>query len=321
MKFSIFPENISRWLSSKAARNNQFTLSQKNIYIFPSKMGFVFVLLIVLMLLTAINYQNSLIYLFTFFLGALFFVSIMLCFLNLNGLIVSSYQILACYEGELCPYSIELINTGKSSIGLRIGVDKRVLIEISTYKDEKSLHNMLLPPKKRGLHVLDRLRIESTFPFGFIIAWTWLKLDSKVLVFPKPVEGVRSSSGGEGASNNNSRFIAEDLTELKSYQHGDSALRIVWKQLAAKDQLIIRSHEQGAKDSTWLTWELYGVTNSEKKLQHLCFDVLDLHRKQQVYGLDIPGALIAPSSGEKHKHECLKALAMFGLSAAEPNYD
>ena len=315
MKLSVFPENISRWLSSRSARSNQFTLSQKNIYIFPSKTGFAFVLLIVLMLLTAINYQSSLIYLFTFFLGAIFFISIWLCFLNMNGLCVSSFRVLECFEGELCTYELEIISAAKPALGLKFGVDKRSLNEVSVSKDTKSVHNILLPANKRGLHTLDRLRIESLFPFGFIIAWTWLKLDSKVLVFPKPVEGSRVLDGQSDKLKGNDQFVSEDLTELKAYQHGDSALRIVWKQLAAKDQLIIRSHDQGGYDCTWLTWSLYGTSSIETKLQHLCFDILDFHRKQQVYGLDIPGVLINPSKGERHKYKCLKALALFGLSA------
>jgi len=317
MKFSLLPESISRWLSSKSARSNQFILSQKNIYIFPSKMGFVFVLLIVLMLLTAVNYQNSLIYLFTFFLSAVFFVSILLCFLNMNGLQVSSFQVLQCFEGELRAHAIEITNISKSSLGISLGVDKGSMNQMSIDQGVKNLHNLLLPADKRGLHVLDRLRIESTFPFGFIIAWTWLKLDSKVLIFPKPVEGERSQSGAGGVSKGSSSLLSEDLTELKPYQQGDSASRIVWKQLAAKDQLIIRSHEQGTKDSTWLTWGLYDVASIEKKLQHLCFDILDFHRKQHAYGLDIPGILIAPSKGERHKYECLRALALFGLNTEE----
>jgi len=321
MKFAIFPENISRWLSSKSSRSNQFTLSQKNIYIFPSKIGFAFVLLIVLMLLTAINYQNSLIYLFTFFLSAIFFISIWLCFLNMNGLCVSSFRVLECFEGELCAYAIEITSAAKPALGLRFGVDKHSLNEVSVSKDTKSAHNLLLPANRRGLHTLDRLRIESLFPFGFIIAWTWLKLDSKVLVFPKPVEGSRSQGGQSDYSKGNAQFVSEDLTELKAYQHGDSALRIVWKQLAAKDQLIIRSHDQGAYDCTWLSWDLYDVSSIEKKLQHLCFDILDFHRKQQVYGLDIPGAVITPSKGEQHKHKCLKALALFGLGAESDQND
>ena len=321
MKYSLFPESVSRWLSSKSTRSNHFTLSQKNIYIFPSKMGFAFVLLIVLMLLTAINYQNSLIYLFLFFLSAVFFVSILLCFLNMNGLTVSSFQILTCFEGELLTHSIELTRLSKPAFGLRLGVDKCSLNEVSVSMDIKNVHNLLLPADKRGLHVLDRLRIESCYPFGFIIAWTWLKLDSKVLVFPKPVEGSRSLGGGGAVSKGSARFLSEDLTELKSYQYGDSASRIVWKQFAAKDRLVVRSHDQGAIDSTWLKWDLYDVSSIEKKLQHLCFDILDFHRKQQAYGLDIPGVLIAPSKGEQHKYACLKALALFGLDAEDGQND
>lgn len=312
VKISLFPETISRWLSSRSPRRSEITLSQKNIYIFPSKMGFAFTLLLVLMLLTAINYQSSLIYLFTFFLGAVFFVSIWLCFLNMNGLSVSSYRIADCFEGELCTYTIEFISSSKPTLGIRIGENKEVLTELNIHKDVNTVHNLLLPTQKRGLHTLDRLRIESTFPFGFIIAWTWLKLNARVLVFPKPIQGYRSESGGADFEVGNSGFLSEDLTELKAYQQGDSSLRIVWKQLAAKNQLIIRHPEQGATNSVWLSWSRYATSNIELKLQYLCFDILDAHRKQSSYGLDIPGVLINPAMGEKHKLDCLKALALFG---------
>ena len=271
-----------------------------------------FILLLVLMLLTAINYQNSLIFLFTFLLSSFFFISIWLCFLNLNGLNVSSFKILDCFEGDMCAHEIELVCVDKPLIGLRLGVNKNALNEVSLNNGVKQVHHLLLPTRLRGIHQLERLRIESTFPFGFIIAWTWLKLDSKVLVFPKPVEGSRTEGAESITSSGNSRFISEDLSELKAYQNGDAASRIIWKQFAAKDQLIVRSHEQGASDSAWLNWNLYADANVEQKLQHLCFDILDYHQKRLVYGLDIPGVLIEPCNTNKHKYECLKALALYG---------
>ena len=86
MFFSL--DKLSKWLSSKSPRKKKFILSQRNIYIFPSAFGLFFLVLLLLMLLTAINYQSSLIYLLTFFLGAIFFLSIWACFLNFSGLIV-----------------------------------------------------------------------------------------------------------------------------------------------------------------------------------------------------------------------------------------
>ena len=313
--FSILPENISRWLSSRSESRREFFLSQKNIYIFPSKAGFVFTLLILLMFLTAINYQNSLIYLFTFFWGAVFFVSIWLCFLNMNGLHIVSLKQLTCFEGEMLPYEIELSNMSHPSIGIRLGVDKLNLTRLSILPNEIKIHHLLLPAQKRGMHSLSRLRIESVYPFGFIMAWTWLKLESNALVFPKPIEGEKLHIDKGAQGTRRSRTASEDLTALMPYQQGDSFLRVVWKQLAAKDQLIVRKPEFGSINATWLTWEMYGPVTTEQKLQHLCFDILDLHRKQQKYGLTLPGVTIAPSSGQAHQYACLKALALFGFES------
>ena len=177
-----------------------------------------------------------------------------------------------------------------------------------------------MPKTKRGLHALERLRIQSYFPFGFIVAWTWLKLDAKTLVYPDPKEGIRAIGQSSGEAQSTQKLKADDLSDLKHYQHGDSASRILWKQYAAKDQLIVRSNELGGYNSSWLTWQSYEATDSEMKLRHLCFDILDFNRKQQVYGLDIPGVHIAPSSGEQHKRRCLEALALFGSKSGGEHF-
>jgi len=320
LNLSAIAENISRKLASRAPRKAEFTLSQKNIYIIPSQAGFGFILLIILMLLTAINYQNSLIYLFTFFLCALFFISIWLCFLNLNGLRIASYQVLECFEGELCPYSVQLLSVSKPALSLYLGPNKHSLVEANVKKDTKETLSLLMPKTKRGLHALERLRIQSYFPFGFIVAWTWLKLDAKTLVYPEPKEGIRAIGQSSGEAQSAQKLKADDLSDLKHYQHGDSASRILWKQYAAKDQLIVRSNELGGYNSSWLTWQSYEATDSEMKLRHLCFDILDFNRKQQVYGLDIPGVHIAPSSGEQHKRRCLEALALFGSKSGGEHF-
>ena len=64
----------------------QITLSQSNIFIFPTKLGFTFGGLLVVLILGAINYQNSLVYGTAFLLGSMFIVTILYTFRNLSGL-------------------------------------------------------------------------------------------------------------------------------------------------------------------------------------------------------------------------------------------
>ncbi len=122
MFFSL--DKLSKWLSSKSPRKKRFILSQRNIYIFPSSFGFCFLVLLLLMLLTAINYQSSLIYLLTFFLGSIFFLSIWACFLNFSGLIVEAMEPGRCFENELIHYNYRISKSKGLPLSLKVGLNK-----------------------------------------------------------------------------------------------------------------------------------------------------------------------------------------------------
>lgn len=291
-----------------------FTLSQKNVYIFPTRQGFTFLALVLLMLITAINYQSSLIYLFLFLLGAVFFISIWLCFLNLSGLQVSTYEQAECFSGQACPFHIRLFSEHNASIAVGAGVDGNSLSKVNVQPGETVDQSIFSPPVARGLHTLKRLRLESTFPFGMIIAWTWLKLDAKTIVYPKPVQAGHTQVAKSGVASDQPLQMTDELNELKRYQEGDASNRIIWKHYAAKDQLVVRSYEAGGADPTWLKWDDYETGNVELKLSYLCFDVLDLSRQGQSFGLDIPGRRVSPGVGEIHRRDCLTALALFSGS-------
>ena len=63
-----------RWVNRRLPRSDCQQFSQKNLFILPTGAGVVFCVLLLIMLITAINYQNSLIYLLTFVLGGILWV-------------------------------------------------------------------------------------------------------------------------------------------------------------------------------------------------------------------------------------------------------
>jgi hypothetical protein len=60
-----------------------------------------------------------------------------------------------------------------------------------------------------------------------------------------------------------------------------------------------------------LDFDRVEIAGTEEKLSRLCDMVLKAHNMNIAYGLRLPGRTIAPDKGEQHKHQCLKALAMF----------
>ncbi len=305
-----FAEKLSKWLSAKSPKKKKFILSQRNIYIFPSSFGFSFLALLLLMLLTAINYQSSLIYLLTFFLGSVFFLSIWGCFLNLSNLKVETIELGRCYEGELIQYNYRISRNHRLPLSLKIGSCKEKAMSIP-FTIENCLDMILFSESgKRGRHKLDRIYIESRFPFGLIVAWTWLKLDAECLVYPEPVSSLPSSSAqGQGTQDSMVSSI-DELNDLRHYQEGDSTNRIIWKKYAAKDALVVRDHEFGSHSPDWVDWDHYS-DSSEDRLKHLCFDVCQLSEGSNPFGFKIPGLSLEPNLGALHKQKCLDALALF----------
>lgn len=305
---------ISRRLSNKKARSAHIVLSQNNIYIFPSSAGMVFVVLLVTLLVTAINYQNSLIYLLTFLLGAMFFISIWLCFLNLSGLEIFTDSPADAFEGEGLNFRLTLLQSHKSAPAIRFGADSAQTTEAFIEKGIKKTVSLLQPPSSRGYHQLDRLYLSTLFPFGLIRAWTWLKTESGVFVCPAPVEPVYAPGSTQaGKSSHDNRVNIESSGDLKSYVAGDTLARVAWKQFAARDELYIRAYDATAGEvHQWVDWQAYAASNIEQRLGMMCSDILRLGRERKRFGVRLPGQEIAQGSGPEHERECLRALAVFG---------
>lgn len=309
MFFSV--ERFSKWLSSRSVRKKEFILSQNNIYILPSASGFSFLFLLLVMLLTAINYQNSLIYLLTFLLGTMFFLSIWLCFLNLSGLKIEAIESGRCFEGDLTQFNYRVSRKNGLPLAMNVGLDKESAESVGMSLQECEDIALITAKKPRGLHRLKRLYIESRYPFGLVVAWTWLKLDAQCLVYPEPVFSLPDSSTNRSGDKDAHYLAKDDLNDLRAYQQGDATSRILWKKFAAKDELVVRDYDNGNYSPEWVDWDHYSDP-TEKRLKHLCYDVCSLSGEAKLFGFNIPGLTINPASGEVHKRQCLDALALYG---------
>lgn len=305
---------ISRRLSNKKARAAHIVLSQNNIYIFPSTAGMVFVVLLITLLVTAINYQNSLIYLLTFLLGAMFFISIWLCFLNLRGLEVCTDEASDVFEGDKLNFSVTLLQASKSAPAISYGLDPANLTEAFIERGVKKCVSILQPARSRGCYQLDRLYLSTLFPFGLIRAWTWLKTESSVFVYPAPYTPVYAPGAGQtGAASHASQVTQENSGDLKNYAPGDPLARIAWKQFAARDELYIRAYDASTGEvDQWVDWLAYAASNIEQRLGMMCSDILRLGRERKRFGLRLPNLEIVQGSGLVHEKHCLRALAVFG---------
>lgn len=302
---------FSRFTEARMKVRAKVSLGQRNIYILPTKEGLLFSALLLLMLLTAINYQNSLIYLLCFLLGALFVVSMWVCFLNMSGLEIKSLENQAVFAGEQGVFGIRLRSNGRPHAAIMLGFDRDNLQEVNVEPGGTIDVSVAALLAKRGEHRMDKIKLETRFPFGLLMAWTWQKLDASVMVYPAPIAAEKQPLNASDAQAGKTDVMSDDVSSIRPYAPGDRMNRISWKHYAARDELFSKEQHSGGGATDWLSLEDYPNAAIEQKLSHLCADILRLSRESKAFGLKLGAVQIAVGNSRHHTQQCLQALALY----------
>jgi uncharacterized protein (DUF58 family) len=58
---------------------------------------------------------------------------------------------------------------------------------------------------------------------------------------------------------------------------------------------------------------MFAGMGTERRLSHLCYWALQFESRDEEYGLRLPGLVLEPGIGERHRDRVLQALALYGL--------
>lgn len=307
-----------RWVDQRLPRSDSRRFVQNNIFILPTGMGWLFTALLLVMLLTAINYQNSLIFLLTFFLGVVFVVAMHQTHNNLSGLELTLVQAGEGHVGEPIPFLIRGSGGKDSSLALSLSIEGEIeagSLDMQHVYGESILdmrvHSI---PRKRGYLKLGRIKIESRFPFGLLRAWSWLRPESAGIVYPAPVMPTIQSALGENQDDVGRVINAQgqDHAELRPWRQGDLSQRVLWKRYARTGEMAVADWhgEQGVP--CWLDFAAFPGVDVELRLSYLAALVLERSQKGDTFGLRLPGCEIEPGSGPAHVQACLRCLGVYG---------
>lgn len=307
--------NLARFFKGDAPSAAPWRLDRRNVYILPTRQGLFFAVTLMIILIGAINYNNSLGYFLTFLLGSIAIVGILHTYRNLLGLEVRLGNIAPVFAGSEVTVPVILHNPG---------TDRREQIalvykgqELNTCAIAPSSQCMMAlhwPAAKRGWQPVDRFTLASTFPLGLFRAWSHVVPDLHYLVYPKP--------SGEKRLPQTSRYMAslmgdqgigsDDFAGLRGYRSGDSLKHIHWKALAREQGLLTKQFGGDRSERLWLDWRMLEGREIEVRLSQLCRWVIEAEQQGVEYGLWLPDQIIEPGRGHAHQQQCLQALALFG---------
>lgn len=302
------------WLRRRLPRSQSVLLDRNRVFIFPSRAGMAFLLLLLLMSLVSINYQNNLGIALTFLLLSLFVASILHTYANLAGLRLQAMQARPAFVGDVLELALKIERQqARRYENLQLfwqGDEQRQSVVLDT-RDAVTL-TLFLRAERRGPVQTPRLCVETRYPFGWFRAWSWLWLDWPALAYPRPIAGPAPQFGpaDEREGDHYVRSGTADYYGLREYIAGDSPRLIAWKAYARGQGLQSKLFSTGRDPRRWLDWDSV-EGDLEQRLGKLCYWALEYDRQGESYGLRLPGCELAPASGDQQCERVLRALALY----------
>lgn len=311
-------KRLNQWLNRRMPPANSIELDQRNIFILPTREGLYFLILVALMVLAGINFQNSLIFLLAFLLFSMFMVGMLHTFRNLSGLMLRAGGTRSAFAGEDAEFDVVVCRQGERLYeGIHLGWDPELMADVDLVEDEEVKVRLFAPTTVRGRFNPGRLLIQTYYPLGLFRAWSWVDLDMSVVVFPRPVYAgeLPESRSNDDAGEMMKRDGVDDFHGLRDYRDGDPIRHIAWKSFARTDELQVKEFAAFVDRRIWLDWESLPGLDRESRLSRLCYWVLQVAGTNDEYGLRLPGVEIEPARGPAHRDRVLTELALFEAGA------
>ncbi len=294
------------------------TLEQRRLFILPTRSGLGFTLLLLLMLLGAINYNNNLAYGLTFLLASLGLVAMLQTYRNLLGLRLRAGTTRPGFAGQRVHFAIELaVPEGQPRYAVALLAANAPPL-LAQWQAGTTQQVWITPTAgRRGRQQLGTVTVETRFPLGLFRAWSRVELAAATWVYPRPAEARRdfprtprrlSEEGDQGRG-------TDDFRGFRRYHPGDSLRHVNWKALAREQGWLTKEFGGDRVEELWLDWDQLEDLGTEARLEQLCRWVLDADAGQRYFGLRLPGLELEPAQGSAQRERCLRALAAFEAPA------
>ncbi len=311
---SALKQKFSNWLFRPKIEHGTVVLTQRRIFILPTRQGLVLAWVLILMLLGDINYNLSLGYVLTFLLAMMATMSMLHAFRNLAHLEIRAGRADAVFCGETARFIFHFNSKfPRYQLVLRDTNADSVTFDLAAGQDNEIIFP--LPALKRGWLQTGRLSLHTEFPLGLFHAWSYLHFDTRCLAYPKPLPDAALPSAPDGGGE---RPIAgdDDFAGLRNYTAGDALPRIAWKAYARGHALQVKQFATQTGGELSLNLDDTPDTDFESKLARMTRWVLDAEMQGLRYSLSLPDSELPAGNGAAHCDECLRRLALFGLSEA-----
>lgn len=333
---------LSSWFAKRAPKSDSATLNLRNVYIFFSREGMLFVLLLTITFIAGVNYGNNLVLGLCFYLVSVWLISFHITFAHVSGLQVRLLEVTMAEAGEPAWVTVQLLNksrqprrqllvsfepqkkrNSRKSANKELAVSSNssstslpTSILLSRLKDEQIIR-LPVATHQRGKLELPRLQIKSVYPLGIMRAWSYVYFARSAWVYPKPeafewqaqylaANNADLPTGGQYTQGQ------DDFERLDNYIAGESLARVSWAHVARGQGMFTKHFADPVGYEQRLAYDDMPALTHEQKLSQLAYGVLTLAQSEVPFQLQLPND--APNAavigqGDAFAQACLLRLA------------
>jgi len=306
---------VEAWIRRRGPVHPPLTLGYRQIYILPTRFGWLVGLLLFAMLLGSLNFNNNLGLFTTFLVSGIGLLSMHIAHRNLDGIRIAGCLPGQAFAGDALALAITLQETRERP---RSGLVAEIRgQETSRGKDLPASSSVELslsiPTDRRGWIEIPRIRLRTRHPVGWFEAWSWFWPERRVLVWPRPADHAPPLiSSGRVDNRNTAGDESDEFHGLRDWREGDPLHRIAWKASQRHQHLLARQFTRPERDRVILRLSDAPARSLEERIAIVARWVLEADRQGLEYGLELGTQTHAPGSGAAHRMHCLDALAEFG---------
>lgn len=324
---------LNEFFARRSPRKDTVSLGLRNVYIFFSRQGLLFALLLIATFVTGVNYGNNLVLGLCFYLFGIWLVTVFYTFVQVASIDVRFVESSLSEAGSIGYVTLELFTrSGKASRQIEaVFGDKHEIIQKmlkrQTREDFMNARTVITPTlgksvlvrlpvytPTRGVMTLPRLVISSRYPLGVMRAWAYVYLASPIFVYPKPTSFDWQNDKRAVASESDERSAISvagqsDFEMLDEYQEGESLARVSWSH-AARGAGMLTKHFDDSLGREWcLHYDDMPSGVHETRLSELTHAVQAIASQGAPFMLVLPSGAGQISVGDEFVRQCLLRLA------------
>ena len=340
---------LSSWFAARAPKSDSAMLNLRNVYIFFSREGMLFALLLITTFIAGINYGNNLVLGLCFYLISVWLISFHVTFAHISGLQVRLLDVTMAEAGVPVWVTLQLRNESRQPRRqLLLSFDQVGFEQESKQKSEKTgkkshknnkpstdNQNSILVTRLQGEQIirlpvqthsrgqleLPRLKIKTVYPLGIMRAWSYVYFARSAWVYPKPetfdwqaqyaiVSQEDLPTGGQY------RQGQDDFERLDNYIEGESLARVSWGHVARGQGMLTKHFADPVGHEQTLDYADMPAAHHEQKLAQMAYGALKLGELGVPFNMRLPNDMpfdnysaAKMGEGEVFAQTCLLRLA------------